>query len=41
VPPRLSAVERIRAQMDELFASGGDLDDVLEDVARLGAYLLL
>jgi hypothetical protein len=39
--PRLSSVERIRAQIDELFASGRDLDDVLEDVARLGACLLL
>jgi putative transposase len=41
VPPRLSSVERIRAQIDQLFASGRALDDILEDVARLGACLLL
>lgn len=34
-------VERICAQIDELFASDRDLDDALEDVARLGACLLL
>jgi putative transposase len=41
VLPRLSPVERIRAQIDELFASDRDLDEALEDVARLGACLLL
>jgi putative transposase len=41
VPPRLSPVERIRAQIDQLFASDRSLDDALEDVARLGARLLL
>jgi hypothetical protein len=35
VPPRLSAVERIRAQIDELFASEQDLGEILEEVARL------
>jgi putative transposase len=40
VPPRLSPVERICAQIDELFTTDRDLGDVLEDVARLGACLL-
>ena len=38
---RVSPTERIRAQIDELFASEGDLGEVLEQVARLGARLLL
>jgi putative transposase len=39
--PRVSPTERIRAEIDELFASEGDLRLVLEQVARLGARLLL
>lgn len=38
---RVSPSERIRAEIDELFASRGDLGDTLEEVARLGARLLL
>lgn len=38
---RVSPTERIRAQIDELFASEGDLGEVLEKVAQLGARLLL
>lgn len=38
---RVSPTERIRAQIDELFASEGDLGAVLEDVARLATRLLL
>lgn len=38
---RVSPTERIRAQIDELFATEGDLGEVLEEVARLGARLLL
>ena len=38
---RVSPTERIRAEIDELFASGGDLGEALEAVARLGARLLL
>ncbi len=38
---RVSPTERIRAQIDQLFASEGDLGEVLEQVARLGARLLL
>jgi putative transposase len=41
VPPRLSPVERIRAQIDELFASEQDLAQVLEQVARLSVRLVM
>jgi putative transposase len=41
VPPRLSAAERIRAQIDELFASNQDLGQVLEQVARLSVRLVM
>jgi len=41
VPPRLSATERIRAQIDELFASEQDLGQVLEQVARLSVRLVM
>jgi putative transposase len=41
VPPRLSASERIRAQIDELFASNQDLGEVLEQVARLSVRLVV
>jgi transposase-like protein len=41
VTARVSPTERIRAQIDELFAIEGDLGETLEQVARLGARLLL
>ena len=41
MPPRLSAVERIRAQIDELFASDQELGQVLEQVARLSVRLVM
>jgi len=41
VPPRLSAVERIRVQIDELFASDQGLGEVLEEVARLSVRLVV
>ena len=41
MPPRVSPVERIRAQIDELFASEQDLGRVLEDVARLSVRLVI
>jgi putative transposase len=41
VPARVSPTERIRAQIDQLFTTDRDLGEVLEDVARLGARLLL
>jgi transposase-like protein len=42
VPARVSPVERVRAEIDQLFADPTrDLAGVVEDVARLGARLLL
>ena len=38
---RVSPLERVRAEIDELFASDRDLADVLEEVARLGVRLLM
>jgi putative transposase len=38
---RVSPTERIRGHIDELFASGKPLPEILEDVARLGAQLLM
>jgi transposase-like protein len=42
VPVRVSPVERVRAEIDQLFADPArDLAEVVEEVARLGAQLLL
>ena len=41
MPARVSPVERIRAQIDELFASKQDLGQVLEQVARLSVRLVM
>ena len=41
MPDRVSPIERVRGHIDELFASGKPLPDILEDVARLGAQLLM
>ena len=42
MPTRVSPVERIRAEIDQLFADPArDLAEVVEQVARLGARLLL
>ncbi len=38
---RVSPTERLRAEIDEVFASSGDLAEATEQVARLGAQLLL
>ena len=38
---RVSPIERVRADIDELFASDRDLGEVLEEVARLGVRLLM
>ncbi len=38
--PRVSPSERFRAQVDELFNSGRELGQILEEVARLGVALL-
>jgi putative transposase len=41
VPVRVLPTDKIRAEMDALFGSGRDLAEVLEDVARLGARLIM
>ena len=41
MPDRVSPTERVRGHIDELFASGRQLPDILEEVARLGAQLLM
>ena len=41
MPHRVSPTERVRGHIDELFASDRPLPEILEDVARLGAQLLL
>ena len=41
MPPRLSPVQRVRAEIDELFASEQDLGQVLEQVARLSVRLVI
>lgn len=41
MPARVSPAQRLRAQIDEVFATGGDLAVAVEQVARLGAQLLL
>jgi len=38
---RVSPVDSVRAQIDELFSSGRELGQILEEVARLGVKLLL
>jgi transposase-like protein len=41
VSKRVSPAERLRVQIDEVFAGGQDLARAIEEVARLGAQLLL
>lgn len=41
VSKRVSPTERLRAQIDELFALERDLATVLEDVARLSVRLMM
>ena len=41
MPHRVSPAERIRGHIDGLFASSKRLPEILEDVARLGAQLLM
>ena len=41
MPDRVSPTDRIRGHIDELFAQDKQLPEILEDVARLGARLLL
>src|SRR6201987_1857630 len=41
MPHPESPTDRVRGDIDELFASGKPLPEILEDVARLGAQLLM
>jgi putative transposase len=41
VSKRVSPAERLRAEIDEVFAGGEDLARAIERVAQLGAQLLL
>ena len=41
MPHRVSPTDRVRGHIDELFASGKPLPEILEQVARLGAQLLM
>ena len=38
---RVTPSERLRAEVDEVFADGADLATAIEQVARIGARLLL
>jgi putative transposase len=41
MPDRVSPTDRIRGQIDELFAQDKTVPEILEEVARLGAQLLM
>jgi hypothetical protein len=41
VPVRVSPTEKIRAEIDALFDGERELGEVIEDVARLGARLII
>lgn len=41
MPARVLPIDRVRAKIDELFASDRELPEILEEVARLGAQLLM
>ena len=41
MPSRVSPTDRVRSHIDELFAEGRPLPEILEEVARLGAQLLM
>ncbi len=41
MPHRVSPADRVRGHIDELFASGRQLPEILEDVAQVGAQLLM
>ena len=41
MPVRVSATDRVRAKIDALFAEDRELPEILEEVARLGAQLLM
>ena len=41
MPSRVSPTERIRAEIDALFDGSRELGEVIEDMARLGARLII
>ena len=41
MPARVSPTDRVRAEIDELFGSGRDIAEILEEVMRLSARLVL
>ena len=41
MPARVSPTDRVHAKIDELFASDRELPEILEEVARLSARLLM
>ena len=41
MPHRVSPADRVRGHIDELFAQDKALPEILEEVARLGAQLLM
>jgi len=41
VPARVSPTVAVRAEIDELFGSGRDIAEILEDVMRLSALVVL
>lgn len=41
MPVRVAATDRIRIKIDALFAEDRELPEILEEVARLGAQLLM
>ena len=41
IPVRVSPAEKIRAEIDALFDGERELGEVIEDVARLGARLII
>ena len=41
MPSRVSPTDRIHGAIDALFADDRDLSEVLEEIARLGARLIL
>jgi hypothetical protein len=41
VPVRVSPIEKIRGEIDALFDGSRELSEVIEEVARLGARLII
>ena len=41
MPVRVSATDRIRIKIDELFAEGREVPEILEELARLGSQVLM